>query len=454
MSVTGGYATMSRFGGGLTAVPGTSTLDPHERARLTHRAMAVDTSHLPNDCGPMSAFGKQLESTKKNEPSFFFGRTTRAERARACNFDERSMKEALQIIEADHYARTERVVPPPGAYESEAAWDATGAVGDSWSRDGRLATGLLARDSAGRGGLTRSTRFPKKHAHDFGKAVGRENVEGLGRETQTFSGNLAARRERRFGVDAERFATADVSSFGRQVARRSSTFPHADFATTLSRRTRDGNDARRRHGGALEALARGQDAPPATKTAVVLSSMGAQALSTRATAASLSWGRSPRSPRSPAATSSAARELEARRGPGMYHRVEDFRDTLREMRETRRIARTVRLGGTYESAYEKRRMLSSTLPSVSPRGFGTERALDSRLTSSVGMLGTSPGTFRASPTSTLKHWARGAPAGTGTRGRREPRFFPQTNAELRDAYARERDMGGRHPDGSKRRLWA
>ena len=100
MSVTGGYATMSRFGGGLTAVPGTSTLDPHERARLTHRAMAVDTSHLPNDCGPMSAFGKQLESTKKNEPSFFFGRTTRAERARACNFDERSMKEALQIIEA------------------------------------------------------------------------------------------------------------------------------------------------------------------------------------------------------------------------------------------------------------------------------------------------------------------------------------------------------------------
>ena len=42
----------------------------------------------------------------------------------------------------------------------------------------------------------------------------------------------------------------------------------------------------------------------------------------------------------------------------------------------------------------------------------------------------------------------------GTRGRREPRFYPQTNAELRDAYARERDMGGRHPDGAKRRLWA
>ena len=58
------------------------------------------------------------------------------------------------------------------------------------------------------------------------------------------------------------------------------------------------------------------------------------------------------------------------------------------------------------------------------------------------------------PTYVTKHWARGAPAGTGTRGRREPRFFPQTNAELRDAYARERDMGGRHPDGSKRRLWA
>ena len=112
MSVTGGYATMSRFGGGLTAVPGTSTLDPHERARLTHRAMAVDTSHLPNDCGPMSAFGKQTESTKKNQPSFFFGRTTRAERARACNFDERSMKEALQVIEAN-YGRTERLVPPP-----------------------------------------------------------------------------------------------------------------------------------------------------------------------------------------------------------------------------------------------------------------------------------------------------------------------------------------------------
>jgi len=450
MSVSGGYATMSRFGGGLTLAPGMSTLDPHELTRLTHRAMAIETSHLPADCGPMSAFGSQTESTKKNQPSFFFGRTTRAERARACNFDERSMKEALQVIEAN-YGRTERLVPPPGAYDSEAAWDATGAVGDSWSRNGRLATGLLARDSV-RDGLTRSTRFPKKHAHDFGKAVGREDVSGGA--TQTFSGDLAAQRERRFGVDVERFATADVSSFGKQVARRSSTFPHADFATTLSRRKRDASDARRRHGGAMEALARGQDAPPATKTAVVLSSVGAQTLSTRATGRALSWGRSPRSP---APASSAARELEARRGPGMYHRVEDFRDTLREMRETRRIARTARFG-TYESAYEKRRTLSSTLPSVSPRGFATERALDPRLTSSAGMFGVSPGTSRASPTSTLKYWARGAPAGTGTgmgtRGRREPRFFPQTNAELRDAYARERDMGGRHPDGSKRRLWA
>jgi hypothetical protein len=140
----------------------------------------------------------------------------------------------------------------------------------------------------------------------------------------------------------------------------------------------------------------------------------------------------------------------------MYHRVEDFRDTLREMRETRRAARTMHFG-TYEAAYEKRRALSlsSTLPSMSPRGFRTERGhLDPRMTSSTGMLGTS-GTYRASPTSTLKYWARGdAGTGTGRRGRREPRFFPQTNAELRDAYARERDMGGRHPDGSKRRLWA
>ena len=71
----------------------------------------------------------------------------------------------------------------------------------------------------------------------------------------------------------------------------------------------------------------------------------------------------------------------------MYHRVEDFRDTLREMRETRRIARTARFG-TYESAYEKRRTLSSTLPSVSPRGFATERALDPRLTSSAGQAPT------------------------------------------------------------------
>ena len=112
MSVSGGYATMSRFGGGLTAGPGMSTLDPHERTRLTHRMMAIDTSHLPADCGPLSGFGRQLDSTKKNEPSFFFGRTTRAERARACNFDQRSMKEALQVIEAN-YGRTERRVPPP-----------------------------------------------------------------------------------------------------------------------------------------------------------------------------------------------------------------------------------------------------------------------------------------------------------------------------------------------------
>ena len=117
MSVSGGYATMSRFGGGLTLAPGMSTLDPHELTRLTHRAMAIETSHLPADCGPMSAFGKQTESTKKNQPSFFFGRTTRAERARACNFDERSMKEALQVIEAN-YGRTERLVPPPGAYDN------------------------------------------------------------------------------------------------------------------------------------------------------------------------------------------------------------------------------------------------------------------------------------------------------------------------------------------------
>lgn len=454
MSVSGGYATMSRFGGGLTAGPGMSTLDPHERTRLTHRMMAIDTSHLPADCGPLSGFGRQLDSTKKNEPSFFFGRTTRAERARACNFDQRSMKEALQVIEAN-YGRTERRVPPPGAYDSEAAWDATGAVGESWSRNGRLATGLLARDSVN-GGLTRSTRFPKKHAHDFGKAVGREDVAGrLGGATQTFSGDLAAQTERRFGADVERFATADVSSFGKQVARRSSTFHHADFATTLSRRKRDASDAKRRHGGALETLAKGQDAPPVTKTAVVLSSVGAQALSTRKNASALSWDRSPRSP-APSGFSGASRELEARRGPGMYHRVEDFRDTLREMRETRRAARTMHFG-TYEAAYEKRRALSlsSTLPSMSPRGFRTERGhLDPRMTNSTGMLGTS-GTYRASPTSTLKYWARGdAGTGTGRRGRREPRFFPQTNAELRDAYARERDMGGRHPDGSKRRLWA
>ena len=52
------------------------------------------------------------EHQKKPAVVFFFGRTTRAERARACNFDERSTKEALQVIEAN-YGRTERLVPPP-----------------------------------------------------------------------------------------------------------------------------------------------------------------------------------------------------------------------------------------------------------------------------------------------------------------------------------------------------
>jgi hypothetical protein len=82
MSVSGGYATMSRFGGGLTAGPGMSTLDPHERTRLTHRMMAIDTSHLPADCGPLSGFG-QATRQHQEKRAFVFLRAHDARRARA-----------------------------------------------------------------------------------------------------------------------------------------------------------------------------------------------------------------------------------------------------------------------------------------------------------------------------------------------------------------------------------
>ena len=59
------------------------------------------------------------------------------------------------------------------------------------------------------------------------------------------------------------------------------------------------------------------------------------------------------------------------------------------------------------------------------------------------MLGMSQGTSRASPVDAqvLGAGARGDGDGDGTRGRREARFYSQTNAELR-ARAEERDMGG------------
>ena len=432
---------------------GASTLEPHESNRLTQRSLAIDTSHLPDDCGPMSAFGKQHESTKKNNPAFLFSRTTRAERSRSCNFDERTTKEAMQVLQAER--KLVDVTPPPGAYESDALWDVIGDLGDS-----------------------PTTRYRKKNAHDFGRSIGRDASAGSNIETVSIS--EAVTNESRFGADVPRFQTARISSFGPQVARKSAPFLVIDFDAQLSRGGRDRGDARRRHGGALEKCALGVDAPPVTKTAVILSSLGEQKLSTRESSNGFSWGKSPRKPF--ASGSKDAEEIEALRGPGMYHRAVDFRDTLREIRETRILNRTIPfLTSSHAGVHdEKASFLSSSGASKFTR---TSESAFPRLAPSPGggrggavFAGDEFGTAGRrgsalggrSSSSRLKYWARSAPAGTsprvgrpgdgrsgsGTLGRREPRFFPQTAAEVRDSFAGERDATGRHPDGSKRRLWA
>ena len=98
----------------------------------------------------------------------------------------------------------------------------------------------------------------------------------------------------------------------------------------------------------------------------------------------------------------------------MYHRVEDFRDTLREMRETRRIARTMHFG-TYESLYEKRRTLVDAPFRVdAARVRHRTRSLDPQPDELHGDARDVPWDVPRVPHVDVNYLARGAPAGTGT----------------------------------------
>jgi|TARA_B110000090_G_scaffold175578_1_gene197778 hypothetical protein len=103
----------------------------------------------------------------------------------------------------------------------------------------------------------------------------------------------------------------------------------------------------------------------------------------------------------------------------MYHLVRDFRDTLREHRKARKteVGKLLGLGGGRER---------ERLPSLT----GT------RHNSSA------PATPR---TAGVKYWSGET--------RREPRFYPTTSREVRDAYVKEGNVASRHADGAKRRLW-
>ena len=450
--------------------------------RTTHRFIACDTSHLPNDCGPQSAFGYQ--STKKNSPAFMFSRTSRTDRARSNNFDQRHMAEALLTLESDGKRRD--VKPPVGQYEPEARWDTMGTKGLPGFTS-RTEVFETSRNSDVLGAsvsssTSMSSRYPKQHAHDFGRSIGREDKGGtLKGNVPSISSDPNAIAERRFGADVPRYvykpqnparlfllvchlrfelciisregliphhpdtknapntsarlfaiqktdnyfqnprmASGDVSSFGKQVARKSSTFHDVSYDTMLSRTRRDLNDKRMHLGGALEATARGAFSPSVTKTAVVLSSVGPQKLSTKKNSPALSWGNSPRSKQD-----FPVKLEDTYRGPGMYHHVRDFRDVLREHRKTRKAEVRQKLGRTSTGNTTGN---TGQLPELRHRNQSPTYKITSGRPAGV------------------KYW-QGVT-------RREPRFYPTTSREVRDAYIRERDMGGRNADGAKRRLWA
>lgn len=364
---------------------------------------ASHTSHLPDDCGPFSSFGKQSSSLTKNQPSFMFSRTSRSDRARSHNFDDAHVADSLMAMEAD--GRRKDSKPSPGAYEPEAMWNTMGTrvtsgMGGSLRRSSRESQSSLVQPS--------QSQYPKRHAHGFGKSMGRESGV-VGQTGASFSSDSTG-----FGEDVPRFSSGDVSSFGDHVARKR-VITDVNYGTMLSRTRRDATDRKLHQGGALEECARGQDAPACTKTAVVVSSIGPQKLSTKKNAIGYSWGRSARDSR---VLEKVSLE-DTLRGPGMYHLVRDFRDTLREHRKARKteVGKLLGLGGGRER---------ERLPSLT----GT------RHNSSA------PATPR---TAGVKYWSGET--------RREPRFYPTTSREVRDAYVKEGNVASRYADGAKRRLW-